>query len=247
MQKLMQDENVLSMMEKLKESFSNGADLDPRMVPFVETMDSGMKVLRHPLVYQIPYEEIWNIHLNSMLEKKVEAVEEAVLSGEWSTAIWMYERPYRIQAFQSYAPLIADEDYWSLLGDIWTDSENLVYYQDGFKELFYPEGRDWSLRRNMMSDEDACYLEQMPDLLEVFRGYSHGNRYGWSWTFSPAKAKFFAERWKEMPEAHSPTIVRGEIRKVDVLAFIHESRSEAEVILDPDNLLSEEDFRAVIL
>lgn len=230
------EEQMAELLEKYKPM-----PLDEELVPFLEP-DSWGQSLRHPLVYQVPYNPMFARQCNEQLVSKKDSIAECMQTGQYAAIIWFYEKPYRFEVFQQMVPLFMDDEYWGILGQIWTDSENLHQNQEHFKEVFFPEHLPWDTRRYMMTDEDARYLDQMPEELEVFRGYNTGNRLGWSWTFSPSRAWWFARRFADMQGTHEPAVVRGIIKKADVIAFMHEARGEAEIILDPDMLVSIHDY-----
>lgn len=202
-------------------------DLNPELAPYV--LNGGVlgKVLKHPLVFDIFYNEQLHAVYNEQLRVKQEYVDKKIAEGNWTGVIWMYERPYRFQMFMDYMQHMKDEDYWSLLAEIWIDTENLWQYKSFIKYLF----TERSGPRQMMSEKDRELFKTLPDEVVVYRGYQTRNRQGHAWSLSPAKALWFARRFS--PVRYN--VVRGVVRKEDIVAVLLR-RGEYEVVAFPENV-----------
>ncbi len=81
-------------------------------------------------------------------------------------------------------------------------------------------------REAVMTEDERTALSGMPELVEVWRGAGR-KRYpkGLSWTTNRAQAEWFAHRYS----SNEPVLVRGLVRRQDVLAFFIE-REEDEIV-----------------
>jgi hypothetical protein len=83
-------------------------------------------------------------------------------------------------------------------------------------------------RRACMSEEEICFLDTLPEQIEIWRGASHaGDPSGLAWTLDREKAIWFAQRW--CSEARPPLLAKGIVGKSDVLAYF-EKRNEREIV-----------------
>jgi hypothetical protein len=65
--------------------------LNPALVPYLEQSDIGWEMLRHPLVYQVPF--FSNGSANAYFEQKTKAVEKAIADKNYKQFVWLFERP----------------------------------------------------------------------------------------------------------------------------------------------------------
>lgn len=195
--------------------------LHPDLEPYMENMSGGLRMLRHPLVYQVPF---WNNgSANFQYEHKKKAVEQALDDRNYSRVVFLHERPYRLEAFINIQRKLSNEQYAELLADIWIDTENQHAYLQEWKMLLSAS----RLRREyMMTDEDKEALKALPTLVTVYRGCQRGlNENGLSWTLDKDKAEFFAHRFRQQG-----IILERQVRKTDIVALLT-GRGENEVIL----------------
>jgi hypothetical protein len=210
-------------------------ELDPELEPYlVET--AGFLSLKHPLVFDIMHIPQMNARCNEMLRYKKESLAKAEQERKWGSYIWLHERPYRLEAFAAIKDKLTDEEYWDLLGSIWSDMENLWQYAHLVPQLINcnRHGRD-----AIMNEQEKALFDALPPRIAVYRGHQSINRKGWSWSLSYWQAQWFAHRFN--PEKHG--VVRGTIAKEDVIGVIL-GRNESEVIANPAKV---ENIRAVSL
>ena len=194
--------------------------LHPDLVPYLEQSSEGWMMLRHPLVYQVPF--FSNGSANAYYEQKKNAVEKAIEDKNYKQFVWLFERPYRVEAFIKIADKLSDTDYWKLLSDIWVDTENQHAYIKEWKKLL---GSKRSNRHYMMVEEEDNILRSLADEVSIYRGCQKGlNEDGLSWTLDKSKAKFFANRFGK-----KGIILERKIPKSDIVAVLL-SRGESEVI-----------------
>ena len=97
-------------------------ELHPDLAPYLETIEGGLQVLRHPLVVTImPIP----VHANRQYAAKTRQLDAALEAGEYEKALWIYERPYRLSYAASLvlSGLVPADDAGELLLDAWSDSE----------------------------------------------------------------------------------------------------------------------------
>ena len=194
--------------------------LHPDLVPYMEISDGGWAMLRHPLVYQVPF--FSNGTANAIYAQKQKEVKDALGSWNYAKFVWLHERPYRVEAFKKIAKNLGDVSYWQLLSQIWVDTENQYAYLKDWKKLLTAD-RMW--RNEMMNEEDAELFRSLPEEVIIYRGCQKGlNEKGLSWTLDKSKAEFFANRFSK-----KGIILERKIPKSEIVAVLT-SRGETEII-----------------
>lgn len=198
--------------------------------------------LRHPLVYAIPYMEIENALLNKRLRVKREYVAKAIRARKWGEVIMLHERPYRAQALMSVRNAMPDAtDYWPLVGEVWSDTENFWQERPLWRVLLTSPKR-WMLERPlMMSERERATYAALPGKLTVYRGghskHRRAAQTGYSWTTDLEVARRFAGRYLRDGKAGDVGVVyEREVFKRDVIATLS-GRNEHEVVLSPEVLV----------
>jgi len=196
-------------------------ELHPDLQPYLEEGAIGLQ-LRHPLVYLVP---LWgNGHANALYEHKVKGVKDALANNKYSSYIFLHERPYRLDAFTLIQSKLSDTEYWSLLSDIWTDTENQWQGLNKWKQLL---SSNRPSRHYLMNEEEFNLLQSLPDEVTIYRGCQAGiNENGLSWTLNKKKAEFFANRFGK-----EGIILERKIPKSNIIAFLN-GRGEFEVICE---------------
>ena len=194
-------------------------ELHPDLQPYLEDGAIGLQ-LRHPLVYLVP---LWsNGHANALYEQKVKGVKDALANNKYSSYIFLHERPYRLDAFTLIQSKLSDTQYWSLLSDIWTDTENQWQGLNKWKQLL---SSNRPSRHYLMNEEEFNLLQSLPDEVTIYRGCQAGiNENGLSWSLNKKKAEFFANRFGK-----EGIILERKIPKSNIIAFLN-GRGESEVI-----------------
>jgi hypothetical protein len=198
--------------------------LHPDLQQWVEDGSWG-KMLRAPLVYQIPL--VMPGQANRTYEYKQHKIAQAVAEQDWATVIWLHERPHRLNALIEYVTgrdeydeilcvLGADLDVLALVADVWVDSENINQNLDEWRSLICNgEGGMWLGTLDEQTEFDA-----LPDPIPAYRGGSVGD---WSWTTDRKVAEFFSRRsGLDVREALIP--------KADVFGYLTR-RGESELLV----------------
>jgi len=183
-------------------------------------------VLKHPLVFQVPYWPVLNATLNDTLVAKTARIAEYIEAKDWRSVVFFHERAYRLAKFTEYMDQMSDREYWKILGDAYVDSENL-HEVDNIKELLTSSRPG---RKALMNKDEQADFAALPDLLTVFKGLHAGYRLtdDFSFTTSETVAKWFAHRGDQP----LPKVVYGQVEKKHVLAHFTR-RNEAEILVDP--------------
>ncbi|QOP65837.1 hypothetical protein PBI_MINILON_124 [Mycobacterium phage MiniLon] len=199
-------------------------------------VDTGVfgPMLKHPLVFAMFMHEKEHARLNAHYEYKRRALADAIKARKWNTAVFLHERPYRLDAFAAIAHNMTDEEYWSLLGRIWTDSENIYENRWEWEDLLTCERPD---RHHIMSDEEQELLAMLPETdIPVYRGYrEEGGEDGLSWTLFKARARWFAKRFHNEGDDTCPRIVSGTVNRDQVIAHFT-NRDEMEIVVLPEHV-----------
>jgi len=211
--------------------------LHPELAAYLEEGGMfGVTLLRHPLVYAVPFFDTGSEvrRLNTMLEEKQNQCERARAEHDHAAYIFLHERPYRIGAFMELRDEMYDRNYWPLLREVWTDSENIYQHAMDWWECLSSDRRK---RRLFTSCEDRAILRSMPNELRIYRGTSQeetlGTYLGFSWTTDRDKALWFARRFNR--EGVAPTLASGYIKKCDALGYVN-ARGEKEVVALPRDI-----------
>jgi len=222
--------------------------LDPS-IPLIEDLadhlyDSsvpGWKMIHHPLVIEMPYNDGLNSYYNARYEAKKKAVDDALREHKWAGAIFLHERPYRFDILQHLIVMgtISDPaEIWTLVVEFWIDCENVHENFEGWREL-------WSIANDLydvgtclehaMNEKEVAAYNALPDEVTIYRGVRHPDAIeGISWTVDRAKALWFAHRFAsdDKPIAYLAT---GKVNKKDIRAHIL-ARGESEIIVMPEDV-----------
>ena len=191
---------------------------------YVYECDIFGKRVSHPLVHVIGLFDIGMI--NKMYIQKKNATERALENKEYSTYIYLHEKPYRISAFDEIADSLSDEQYWALLGDVCVGTENM--WQDKYVWRSLLESDRASSHLIMNEDEYEEY-KKLNETLTVYRGCTAGqNEDGFSWTLDASRAKWFSERLTL--DDDEPIVLERTIKRDDAIAYFTR-RGESEILL----------------
>lgn len=213
--------------DKFNDLLHRQEELHADLLPYVEDCSFG-QCLRHPLVYGLFYTPQMNAMYNAQYEAKKKYIASSLEEKNYSSYIWLHERPYRMEKFTEIIDEIDDKEYWKLLGSIWSDSENLWQYGSMLGHLLNIPRPG---RENMMDEDEQKFIAQLPEEFTVYRGHQIRNRLGYSWTLSYYRAKWFSERFQQSKKG----VVAGTIQKKDVIAVLL-GRNEFEIVCHPKSL-----------
>lgn len=205
----------------------------PELEPYVIEDGPLGPMLKHPLVFELALNMPGMV--NERYRHKNAAAEKAAAEDDWSTYVFLHERPYRFNAleFADVFGTCPPQEFWQLVADVWTDSENVWQNAEAWRDLLERAGADE--RRWMMDEEEADALAVMPDEITVWRGCIAGqNEDGFSWTIDREKAEWFAKRFASAQRGEG-RVIEGRVKRVDVIAHFT-GRGESEIVVLPENV-----------
>jgi hypothetical protein len=224
-------DKLFEPLNEFHELLSRQEELHPDLAEYLDESPKIGTILRHPLVFSVPYAPLFNGMLNKNYEVKKKALQQALDEKDWHQYVYWHERPYRVQAFLDIVLLIKkSRDYWELLRSIWTDSENLCQTDPWVLRSLLSSGRPD--RQYMMdADERRCF-KTLPDEVRVYRGHSRHNRLGFSWTLDIHIAWWFAHRYGLQKGGG---VITGLISK-DQIKALFLGRNEMEIVALPNEV-----------
>lgn len=224
---------------QLHDVFGDPANPDPLHPDLEEYIDHNSPFgmcIRHPLVYSIAHVPPLNRQMNTLYGHKQEACRRALDEGRYDTYVWLHERPWRLVALSDIAQQLTDQHYWSLLGSLWTDSENICQnYQLWHDALHSQRSSRWAI----MSKEDRATVRKFrrrKRQFAIFRGfaYDEGDR-GMSWTLNYERARWFALRFAGLENRERPQVAIGLIHGYNIIAYFSD-RGEEEIVALPEDV-----------
>jgi hypothetical protein len=210
------------------------AALHDDLVPWVQEATVLGRLVHSPLVIASIFSNEYDL-INRMYLRKKDALEEALKERRWDAVIWLHERPYRFNALHQYlGDDLAQRDpkaYWSAVGKVWVDSENIWQNLDDWRDTWQPvldEEINYA-----MSKEQRQRLSSMPDLIPIWRGFTHKDGLdGLSWSFDKEAAIWFARRFSD-GQCRNPRLASGLAPKNKVLALLDR---EDEIVILPEDV-----------
>ena len=216
-------------------------DLNPELEPWLVQTSFGT-ALKHPLLYSLPYNSAFNGMLNAQIAAKLKAVKQAKQRRRWPSYIGLHERAWRLQALQEIADSLRPRTYWALLGEVYTDSENLWQNLDLWHDMLDDPRPD---RQWLMTVGERREFKRLPETLKVYRGYIYGQQeQGLSWSLRPGVAHWFALRHASEDDDRHGRVLEGEVQRSDALAYFT-GRNEAEIVALPEHVTINARYAAV--
>lgn len=146
----------------------------------------------------------------------------------------------RYQPFLDLVPSLNDDEFWKLLGEVWTGLEEVKPDQQTWLRLFESKRPG---REHLMSTVERTALAAMPDTIKIWRGCGHPDAVlGISWTLDKKVAEFFAGHacgrriyYLTGRTGKTPIVAEATCRKADVLAYLTE-RKESDIVVNPKHV-----------
>jgi hypothetical protein len=220
-----EQEQIDALKEMFREGWDDPENLLPVLKPYVEKRFDGAVMLRHPLVYQVWIFNAWTA--NKLYKVNSERLDEALAEGNYATAVWVHERPYRVEFLgQLYDTGLIDAKFLRQhLPGIYADTEN-AWQTPKTLELFkiaFAQG-------GTLFDDEAPV--KLPSSFTIYRGAQAGiAEISYSWSRSLKIATWFSIRYGR----ENAVLHRARISVADVLAYLN-NRGEKEIVADPATL-----------
>jgi len=214
----------MNLNESLDDILGRKEDLCEALKSYLEN-NGKFDLIRHPLVYSVPHYESQNALVNKQFEVKSKYAQELLDKKEYSSFIFLHEKPHRMNAFIEVKEKLNDEEYWSMALAVWTNSENIWQNKKEWKKLF-TDNKRYSTKHLFMSDDDKKTFNKLPENILVYKGYKIGiNEKGYSYTLSQEVAERFTKVHKQNGKVTSRVV-----SKNNVFAYTNE-RDEQEIII----------------
>jgi len=199
---------------------------EPLLPELRDYYDKGtvFEMIRHPLVFAVPYSPQQNALLNRRLEEKKIMAERMIAYKEWDSFFFLHERPYRLNAFTEIEEYMTDSQYWKLLGEIWIDSENIWQNKPIWLDLLRSKRRE---KDEFMDSDSLKKYKSLPAMVTAYRGHQTKNKTGISYTLNKKKAEWFSTRLSKSGKVEAVTV-----HKKKIFAYLG-GRNEQEVIILP--------------
>jgi hypothetical protein len=202
------------------------ADLHPDLEEWLDPPGAELRFIRHPLLVT-PYEPALTPNINQDFEHKVRDVENAREANDWEQYVWLHEKAYRAEVLYEVAHLLEDRDYWRLVAEVWTLSENIWQSEDKWRKLLTATRPH---RELLMSEEEQSALADLSSPIRIYRGFCRPERqHGFSWTRDRQQAEVFAGR----SHRGVPQVAVGLTSQP--LAYLND-RGEQELIVLPEHV-----------
>lgn len=140
----------------------------------------------------------------------------------------------RIGGFWRLTAGVADEAWWSALRPVW------IYH--ALPALAYATWLDlWACRPSpwlVMTADERAALSQLPDVVEVHRGFTGHDHRGLSWTrWADVAARYARARFALGPGVGlTPRVASGTVQRSDVLAVLRDRLGVVELVIDPGHV-----------
>ena len=212
----------LGSIDNVVAMYNENEPLEQELEDALVTVECGLEYIMHPLVHTL-YSGLPALH-NRHLKFAREHLKEAEDECNWPVYVFTHERPYRTDAFDRLLTArhisLHEADACALLSEVWVDSENHHQCLPFWARMFRgSDGWKW------MSDDEQDAFNQLPEVVEIWRGECDDGNY--SWTRSEKIARFFADRGLN----HSAGVVsHGWIAKPFVFAYLL-GRNEEEILI----------------
>lgn len=174
--------------------------------------------------------KIWQIANPLSLDEFFLKIKEIYESKDFEILSLFLGDLARFPCFLELREMLNDEEYFQFLGQCLVSECYATDFPDGIRTCL--ESRPIKFRKFLMSTEEQECFNNLPDEIVIFRGCAPGCVKGFSWTLSLDRARFFADRHKNL--GSDSGVFQGKCKKSDVIAYF---AREEEIFLFPENVL----------
>lgn len=225
--------------------------LDHDLHKFVDWDGPFGPMLDHPLLRVVSLEAEYKFsaglaELNKQLAEMTALMESYKRTRKWSQFVFIFHRPYRVDALLYAVREAGASRLWPLIGDVWRDSESNMqsFYEwnEIWSHAYNDRGGFKKCHKRVMSAEDRRTFERLPEMITIYRGCSNVDQVeAYSWTTDETMAHWFAHR---KCRTNEPVVAKMVVHKSFALAYFSD-RQESEIVLDFTEAMDEFEFELI--
>jgi hypothetical protein len=184
-------------------------------------------MINHPYLVR-PYVKRFNAIFNRQYLHQRREIQQAKIAGNWAQVVWLHEQSYRPLALYQIGPRMTDEQFWRMVSEVWTDSQDKSQNYRIWRRIWLTER---PRREQVMTQTEHRELSRSPDPLTLYLGCQDAPTIqGLSWTTSRRQALQAANRF--LRDGGTPLLVTTRVAKKSVQAYF----DQGEVVVLPEHL-----------
>ena len=207
----------------------------------------GKDLIQHPLLLA-PNCEARYAEFNETYAEKRSQFDLAMAEQRWEDALDLVQQPHSWRFLWDNRDKFTPASYWGHLSTLWTTIGCFWPVEELLPRMLDHEPEH---RGHLMFGWEREYLEALPSLFRVYRGFIWGEPRGWSWTLFPSVARLFMHRYdrairearesrwpftdEEGQEAPRPGIATGLVARTDVIGLLLRA-GEFEIMVCPSKV-----------
>jgi hypothetical protein len=195
--------------------------------------------LEHPLIVQSPYIPPLASYVNGLYDSLSKRADSLLESQSFDRWLEMHARGHQLRVLAEKGGRIDHGTWWELLASIFR--RELPWFDDEDGRWMKALGCDRPARRRFMTSSEAAALDQLPDLLGVWRAVPmEAPAAGFSFFLDESSARAFAATARarlERPEG-SFQLLHGRMQKPHVVALC-QARGMPELLASPAKVVAE--------
>jgi len=213
--------------------------LHPDLAACLVRRPGRLPSLEHPLIVQSPYIPPLASYVNGLYDSLSKRADSLLESGSYDRWLEMHARGHQLKVLEEKGARIDHGTWWELLAIIFR--REMPWFDDEDGRWMKALGCDRPARRRFMTGAEAAALDQMPDLLNVWRAAPVARpAAGLSFFLDESSARAFAATARvrlELPDG-TFAILRGRVQKPHVIALC-QIRGMPELIVPPAKVVGE--------
>ncbi len=202
------------------------------MSPYDMVLNStnGLRFFKHPLynTLYMPPDAFTTLAIptpDEAVAYKIERINEARKEKNASRFVFTHERPWRFQALLDAKPWTSREEWMSVAGEVWVDTESPHVNRALWRSEVFGQPDAYLT----MDEDEREFWGKLPTIVTAYRGARIKRAvHGLSWTLNEDKARWYARRFSTAKRLG--VVVQATVHKHDIAA-VFLGRNEEEVIL----------------
>lgn len=213
--------------------------LHPDLAACLVRRPGRLPSLEHPLIVQAPYIPPLASYVNGLydsLSRRADALLESRAYDRW---LEMHARAHQLTVLTTKGTRIDHGTWWELLASVFR--RELPWFDEEDGRWMKALGCDRPSRRRFMTGSEAAALDQLPELLNVWRAVPAATpTAGFSFFLDESSARTFAATARtrlELPEG-TFALMQGRMQKPHVIALC-QARGMPELLAPPAKVVGE--------